>query len=57
MFSFWKKDEMVMTYYKIKLFNGAISRGASNELEAYLELCQTSKREGFWENSLMTTSY
>ena len=47
MFSFWKKDEMVMTYCKIKLFNGAISRGASNELEAYLELCQTSKREGF----------
>ena len=47
MFSFWKKDELVMTYCKIKLFNGTNSRGASNEPEAYIKLCQTSNREDF----------
>ena len=41
-----------MTWYcKIKLFSGAISRGASNEPEAYLEPYQTCERERFFKNS------
>ena len=47
MFSFWKKRRTGYDILQNKLFNGTISRGASNEPEAYLELCQTSKREDF----------
>ena len=38
-------------YCKIKLFSAAISYGAFNEPEAYLEPSQTSTRENFMENS------
>ena len=37
-------------YCKIKLLSSAILHGVSNEPEAYLEPCQTSKREPFCKN-------
>ena len=43
-FSFSKiKDGLVITKVLHQLFSGAISHGASNELEAYLECSQTVK--------------
>ena len=49
MFSFSKtKVKLVMTYiryWKIKLFTGPISHGASNEPEIYFEPSQTFTRD------------
>ena len=38
-------------YCKIKLFSGAISHGASNEPETYLEPSQKPTREHFCKNN------
>ena len=50
MFSFLKTTDEPK-YYKIKLLNGAILHGASNEPEACLEPSQKSMREHFCKNS------
>ena len=58
MFSFSEiKDELIKDKYcKVNLFSSAISHGASNELEAYIQPSQKSTRERFCKKKLTATN-